>query len=653
MKILSKTHFKIIFLILLFSWKTQAQVIIDEKFEELRLSSHILPVFVDSTNEMGFKEARLQKYTEFVPDVFYKKQSRKKFYTYWHRFSVVNHSVSNTSAILEIMWFSIESFDLHIVTKDSVLSFRQGKIYPFKNRQFSHKNFAFKIPFHGYDTTYVYFKKPNGVARVNEFLRIKSVNNFFDFANAEYLFLGIFYGILIFVSLYNLLAFIILLNSTYLFYFLAILFFALHSLSSHDGIGFQYIWPQYPFITEFLSGISHTIFIISFIAYYRSLLSIPDKYPKLDRLIMIIIIVRALWYLTSYIHVKFTYYYWPFDLFIITLIYATCLYMAFIKDKTTYFPLLGLTFILIGFVIKQYVRVNSIQASIFIYYAQYIGIAIELLFLTYAMAEKVKLLGLESLLYDKKLKQKEIDIIEGLNIELESKVQIRTTELEQSNKQLDEFSYKIAHDIKSPLNTIIGLSEVYKMETDPLAKLELVEKIRICAFSLKDLTTNLLEHTKVSLNEINFESLNINDLINHVKNQLSFMPNYNRLSFFFEGDEVNDYLSDKILLSSIFQNILENSIKYLDLKKGNNFIHITITSWANEIKICFLDNGIGIPKEKIDQVFDIFYRVNPSDNKGTGLGMYFIYKSIHKLKGSIKVESTFGLETKIEITLPR
>ncbi len=633
--------------------KTEAQIIVTDKFDDLRLTETYLPVYVDSSKVMRFDKASKQKYTKFDPIALYKTQEKGNLYSYWHKIELKGTERTNVTLIFEVMWFSIYDFSLFIQTKDTLMKFRQGGKYPFNKRTFNYKNFIFKVPISQNEITTIYFNSPKGVVKLNDFIKLSSFDSFFEHSSGEYLFLGIFYGILVFVALYNLMVFIILRDITNFFYFLAITSFALFSLSSYDGLGFQYLWPNFPKISHILGEISFGLFIASFLAYYRSLLSLSYKYPLFNKLFLILILLRIIYCICAIINVDLLYFDWSFDLLIITIVYCVCFYLVIIKYKIAYFPLIGLTFIFSGFMIKNYMKINNVfYTEEFIYYSQYIGVMLELLFLSYAMAEKVKILGFENLLYEKKIKQKEIEIIEKLNLELEKKVQIRTQELEQSNKQLDEFSYKIAHDIKSPLNTIIGLAEVSKYEKEASTKQELIEKMKNCANSLKKLTTNLLEHTKVSLNETKFELVSINEILVQAKSQLAFMPNFDRIYFSIEGPEVNDYYSDKVLLHSIFQNIYENSIKYMDFEKEPCTIHVKIERVPSAIIISFTDNGIGIPQEKLDRVFSIFYRVNPSDNKGTGLGMYFISKSIQKLNGKIRLDSEFGKGTKLEITLP-
>jgi signal transduction histidine kinase len=97
-------------------------------------------------------------------------------------------------------------------------------------------------------------------------------------------------------------------------------------------------------------------------------------------------------------------------------------------------------------------------------------------------------------------------------------------------------------------------------------------------------------------------------------------------------------------------NIISNAYKYYNAANRSYLkINVKVTPFVLEME--FHDNGIGIKKEYVKKVFDMFYRATEK-SQGSGLGMYIVKQAVDKLKGSIKVKSTFGKGTTIKITLP-
>lgn len=108
-------------------------------------------------------------------------------------------------------------------------------------------------------------------------------------------------------------------------------------------------------------------------------------------------------------------------------------------------------------------------------------------------------------------------------------------------------------------------------------------------------------------------------------------------------------LVDNEQLQRIFDNFLENSRKYGDIKPIK--INITLKQVENGFLICFSDNGQGVPEEKLEFIFDEFYRADESRNKkeGNGLGLYIVKNLIESMNGQVWAENKQGLSIYIEL----
>ena len=102
-------------------------------------------------------------------------------------------------------------------------------------------------------------------------------------------------------------------------------------------------------------------------------------------------------------------------------------------------------------------------------------------------------------------------------------------------------------------------------------------------------------------------------------------------------------------INIILINLIENAIDAFSNEKDNNLIKISIFSNSNFINLSIEDNGIGIPEEQIDYIFDPFYTTK--DEHGTGLGLYLVYNEVKKYNGNISIKSEYGVGTKFLISI--
>jgi two-component system sensor histidine kinase ChiS len=225
---------------------------------------------------------------------------------------------------------------------------------------------------------------------------------------------------------------------------------------------------------------------------------------------------------------------------------------------------------------------------------------------------------------------------------LEDIIRRRTEELNESNERLETFIYKASHDIKGPLKSIIGLTTVGEKDVkDPVA-LNYFQHILKSTRKLDVLLTDLLQLTKVKQIVLQKEKINFKEMIAESMSSFEHLPGFEKMKFTVDINQTSDFYTDKKLLSSIIQNLIENPIKYKDTLKDECKLHVKINVNTEKSEMIFEDNGLGIPEELQTKVFDMFFKVN--DNSfGTGLGLYIVKTSVEKLGGSIRLESKAGV----------
>lgn len=228
------------------------------------------------------------------------------------------------------------------------------------------------------------------------------------------------------------------------------------------------------------------------------------------------------------------------------------------------------------------------------------------------------------------------------------------TALLEANAELEEFAYRTSHDLKSPLVSTIGLLEVIEnaIKTDDQnTAARGIEHAQNSLKKLEKLVKDILTLTQTKYVDAPLRSVDITKTIDNTLKDLSHMENFERLDIRTEysfSDKINTQ-KDRLIL--IVQNLISNAIKYQDLTKENSFLNISTIQDKNALILTVEDNGIGIPKERKDQLFQMFKRFHPKVSFGSGLGLYMIKKSADLLGGTIAYENT-GNGSRFTLTIP-
>jgi signal transduction histidine kinase len=224
-------------------------------------------------------------------------------------------------------------------------------------------------------------------------------------------------------------------------------------------------------------------------------------------------------------------------------------------------------------------------------------------------------------------------------------------ELTDKNKSLDAFVYKVSHDIKGPLSSIISAVRVSENEEDIISIKENLAEISNKAWFLNDLVNDFLELTKNTKSEIKPEAIRLHNFINDLIKKIELPENIHNVKFFNHIDNSVIFISDKNILTSILLNILINAVKYRDTEKNQTEIDISYSTskWGSIIII--KDNGIGIDKEHLPKIFEMFFRIN-KNIPGSGIGLYLVKQSIEHLGGNISIHSESGKGTEIKLFFP-
>ncbi len=222
------------------------------------------------------------------------------------------------------------------------------------------------------------------------------------------------------------------------------------------------------------------------------------------------------------------------------------------------------------------------------------------------------------------------------NAQLEKSVQA----LDEKNDELEQFAYIAAHDLKSPLNNIIGsatlLSDCYGAVMDEEGK-SLLSFVRSASEKLKGLIEGLLEFSKSEtvLREKRC-TIGLEQLCNEIHSLFSFEGSVT-ISL---KSELKSITVNRTAIDQIFINLVSNAVKYND--KNHTCIEIGVWEDPDSYQFYVRDNGPGISREHQVRIFEIFKTLDSTDKygkKGNGIGLATVKKIIGKMGGTIRVES--------------
>lgn len=228
---------------------------------------------------------------------------------------------------------------------------------------------------------------------------------------------------------------------------------------------------------------------------------------------------------------------------------------------------------------------------------------------------------------------------------------IRNQELKKTNSELDSFVYSVSHDLRAPLLSLKGIIDLIS-ETEPLPE-EIRDYLKMADTSVTRLDTNIQEILEYSRNarlSVKHETFNFRTLVEEIFQDIQFaagQPVELVLNF-----NENDMTTDRRRLKVLMNNVISNAIKYRKKNIPDAYVQIDFKANSDSYEVEVTDNGEGIPDESKPMVFDMFYRASTT-TFGTGLGLYICREIIHKLNGTIEIESGYGTGTSVSFSIPR
>lgn len=454
----------ILYAILLVPFIVHAQqaVEIDDRIDERNFMPSELTYLIDTTNTLTFGEIYSNRFTgTFKQYATYLNKDFKPDASYWIRIPI-QHTVNTDKVwLLEFYDQTIDYLEAYVPKEDGTYEkIMMGDSQPFGQRKFMHKNFEIVLDMRSDGLKYYYFRvRSHAFADIR--IALRSVNRFIYYSLNEYFLFGTFYGMIIIITLYNLLVYFAIKEIKNIYYIMYILSVAAYAIS-YDGIGFQYLWPNYPQFNNYATGITLFSVIIWGLIFTRRFLSTKANAPRVDKALYWMIVGRSALFVIELVFFPQLLSYRNIEIIPLSLIFYAGINSLRRGYRPARFFVIAFGILFTGFLLRTLVYFNFLPFTTVSHYSLHFSFVLEMLFLTFALGDRIRILkdmrdrALKRIIY-----QHEANMVlkDKVNRELEQKVKERTLALDLKNAELEETNRKLEKQ-SSEINQINSMLDL-------------------------------------------------------------------------------------------------------------------------------------------------------------------------------------------------
>jgi signal transduction histidine kinase len=700
-----------LFIILLTSPEGKAQVIYDGS-KGIHTIGNKIDYYIDSSGSKTLKDIQQQqKFLRSAADVPDFGMIKKPV---WLKINILNSS-RREELMLEFDQSLLQEIQFYWQKEGKWNLSQSGELYPFHARTYNYHKFIYNLKIKpGSAATYYVRIRSTHEMQMPIFLSDRA--NMDDSNLTKNICFGIFFGIILVMFFYNLFIYFSVKDPIYLYYVIYIFIVGL-AQATIEGYSFHYLWPDNTFLAT-RSFFLLTAFVnISGVEFTRKFLQTSKFIPKLDRVAYVLYAIYAVVIaLTIRGNLYISYQILQFFAGIVSLYMLT---IAVTIARTGYRPakffLIAWMPLIMGIIIWILKDYNVFSYNVFTNYSITIGSAMEVILLSFALADKINIFKAEKERSQEEtlmVLQENERIIREQNVVLELKVNERTLELSDSNRELGitledlkqaqsqlvesekmaslgQLTAGIAHEINNPINFVTANIKPLKRDVDMMFEaFSFIENISLSEATVEEKQSQIAEYKE----DLDFDYLivEINDLLKGIKEGASRTAEIVKgLKIFSRLDEddlkvadmnegldstlviANNLLNNNITvvreygaipavecyagkLNQVFLNIISNAAyavhKQFGDKPGGKIV-ISTTNDDEYVYISIKDNGTGMDEKTQKKIFEPFFTTKDV-GEGTGLGMSIAYNTIKKHNGQIQLISSAGEGTQFILQLP-
>ena len=242
-----------------------------------------------------------------------------------------------------------------------------------------------------------------------------------------------------------------------------------------------------------------------------------------------------------------------------------------------------------------------------------------------------------------------VDISERKNSE--ELLKSKNEELKKINEELDRFVYSASHDLRAPLTSLLGLINIAQTDHFINGISEHLELMKRSVVKLDSFIIDIINYSRNARLDLEVEKIDLESLVMETLDNLRYITAADKIEKFVVVKQTVPLHSDSKRIGILLSNLISNAIRYHNLILDAPYIKVTGKVTKKEVVLEIIDNGKGIGKQYLNNIFEMFFRAS-DDSKGSGLGLYIVKETINKLNGSVSVYSEVGKGSTFTVTFP-
>jgi signal transduction histidine kinase len=224
--------------------------------------------------------------------------------------------------------------------------------------------------------------------------------------------------------------------------------------------------------------------------------------------------------------------------------------------------------------------------------------------------------------------------------------------LQKANQQMDSFLYSTSHDLRAPIASVLGITNLARLEISDPKSLEYLGMIEERIKKLDMVISDILQLSRSANTETRYEEINFSKLLEEVVAEVQYNAGASAISLRYQPPASVVFFGDYTQMKIVLGNLFANAVKYHRLDQPDPYIEVRFGKSDRQVLIEVEDNGEGILPEHQQKIFDMFYRASTRAD-GTGLGLYIVKEALSRVNGSILVSSRPGAGSTFRVMIPQ